>query len=75
MYELLDKNYSELCNLCNEINNSVLTSPHSVIVKSRIFAEQISKEIAKLENISGLDNLSLADRLTNLRYNEVFDKK
>ncbi len=75
MYELLDKNYSELCNLCNEINNSVLTSPHSVIVKSRIFAEQISKEIAKLENISGLDNLSLADRLTNLRYNEVFDKE
>lgn len=75
MYELLDKNYSELCNLCNEINNSVLTSPHSVIVKSRIFAEHISKVIAKLENISGLENLSLADRLTNLRYNEVFDKE
>ena len=75
MYELLDKNYSELYNLCNEINDSIFTSPHSVIVKARIFAEQISKEIAKLENMPKLDNLSLADRLTNLRYNEILDKE
>ena len=75
VYELLNQNYSELYNLYKDINDSVLSSPHSVIVKSRIFAEQISKEIAKLENMTGLDSFNLADRLTNLRYNGVFDKE
>ena len=74
-YELLNQHYSELYNLYKEINDSVLSSPHSVIVKSRIFAEQISKEIAKLENMTGLDGFNLADRLTNLKYNGVFDKE
>lgn len=75
VYELLNQNYSELYNLYKDINDSVLSSPHSVIVKSRIFAEQISKEIAKLENLTDLDSFNLADRLTNLRYNGVFDKE
>ena len=72
-FELLDKDYNELYSLWNEIDNSLFTSPHSVIIKSRIFAEQISKEIAKLENLIHLNNLSLADRLTNLRYNDVLN--
>ena len=74
-FEILNRDYNELYNLYNDINNSVFTSPHSVIVKARIFSEKISKEIAKFENMPQLNDLSLAERLTNLRYNGVFDKE
>ena len=46
LYKLLEENYNELYNLWNEINSAIFTSPHSVIVKARIFAEKISEEIA-----------------------------
>ena len=75
LYKLLEENYNELYNLWNEINSAIFTSPHSVIVKARIFAEKISEEIAKLENLPQAVSLNLADRLTNLRYNEVFNKE
>ena len=75
LYKLLEENYNELYSLWNEINSAIFTSPHSVIVKARIFAEKISEEIAKLENLPQAVSLNLADRLTNLRYNEVFNKE
>ena len=75
IYKLLHDKYDELYSLCNEIDNSIFTSPHSVIVKSRIFAEKISKEIARLENMSQLNELNLAERLNKLSYNGVFDRE
>ena len=75
IYKLLYDKYDELYSLCNEIDNSIFTSPHSVIVKSRIFAEKISKEIARLENMSQLNELNLAERLNKLSYNGVFDRE
>lgn len=75
IYELLKSNYSELCSICNDINNLVFTSPHSVIIKSRIFAEQITKEIAKLEDMEELSDLNLAERLRTLRFNGIIEKE
>lgn len=75
MYELLDKNYIGLSGLLRDIDNSVITSPHSVIIKSRIFAEQVSKEIAKLENMPDLEGLNLSDRLKTLRNVDILDKE
>ena len=75
IYKLLYDKYDELYSLCNEIDNSIFTSPYSVIVKSRIFAEKISKEIARLENMSQLNELNLAERLNKLSYNGVFDRE
>ncbi|MGX4599525.1 DNA phosphorothioation-dependent restriction protein DptF [Faecalimicrobium sp. JNUCC 81] len=75
IYKFLEKDYSELYSLSVDINNLVFTSPHSVIVKSRVFIEQLSKEIAKLEKMENLNDLNLAQRLTELKRNHIIDEE
>ena len=75
IYKFLENNYSELYSLSKDIDNQVFTAPHSVIIKSRVFIEQLSKEIATLEGLEELNNLSLAERLNALRSNEVIDRE
>ena len=73
IYDFLKKDYEEIYNLGNEIDNSVFTSSHSVIVKSRVFIEQLIKEIAKLEEVNNLNELNLSQRISTLKYNGIID--
>lgn len=72
IFKYLENDYKELYRLGEDINDLVFTSPHSVIVKSRVFIETLSKEIAKFEKMDELNSLNLAERLSKLKFASVF---
>ena len=75
IFEYLKSDYSELYSLSIDIDKLLFTAPHSVILKSRVFIEQLSKEIAKLECLEALNNLNLAERLAKLKYDGIIDSE
>lgn len=75
IFKYLEKEYQELYSLGTDIDKLVFTAPHSVIVKSRIYIEKLSGEIAKLENIEILNNENLFDRLSSLSKSEILDSE
>lgn len=75
IFEYLKSDYSELYSLSIDIDKLLFTAPHSVIMKSRVFIEQLSKEIAKLEGIEILNNQNLAERLYKLKHDEIIDEE
>ena len=68
----LENDYKELYSLGKDIDSLVFISPHSVILKSRVFIELLSKEIANYENMEELNSLNLAERLSKLKFADVF---
>ncbi|MBM6861576.1 DNA phosphorothioation-dependent restriction protein DptF, partial [Clostridium saudiense] len=46
-----------------------------MILKARVFIELLSKELAKLEGVDELNSLNLAERLSRLKLEGVFDKE
>ena len=68
----LEQDYKELYTLGEDINSLVFTSPHSVILKARVFIEILSKEIASFEEMNDLNSLNLSDRLSRLKFAGVF---
>ena len=72
IFKYLEKDYKELYSLGEDINNLVFTSPHSVILKSRVFIETLSKEIATFEKMDELNSLNLAERLSKLKFAGLF---
>ena len=75
IFKVLEEDYQELYSLGKDIDELVFSAPHSVIVKSRVFIESLSKEIANLENMNELNKLNLADRLNQLNSNYIFNKE
>lgn len=75
IFEYLKADYSELYSLSVDIDKLLFTAPHSVIMKSRVFIEQLSKEIAMLEGIELPNNLNLAERLNKLKYDGIIDRE
>ena len=75
IFKILEEDYQELYSLGKDIDELVFSAPHSVIVKSRVFIESLSKEIANLENMNELNKLNLADRLNQLNSNYIFNKE
>ena len=75
IFEYLQSDYGELYSLSIDIDKLLFTAPYSVILKSRVFIEQLSKEIAKLECLEALNNLNLADRLAKLKYDGIIDSE
>lgn len=75
IFEYLKSDYSELYSLSIDIDKLLFTAPHSVIIKSRVFIEQLSKEIATLEGLELLNNLNLAERLNKLKYDGIIDRE
>ncbi|MBC5629473.1 DNA phosphorothioation-dependent restriction protein DptF [Clostridium sp. NSJ-6] len=75
IFKYFDKDYKELYSLGEDINRLVFTAPHSVILKSRVFIEILSKEIAKLEDMDELNSLNLAERLSRLKFEDIFNKE
>lgn len=75
IFKYLEKEYQELYSLGTDIDKLVFTAPHTVIVKSRVYIEKLSEQIAKLQGLDELNALSLADRLSSLSRNGVLDSK
>ena len=75
IFKYLEKDYKELYSLGEDINNLVFISPHSVILKSRVFIETLSKEISKFEKMEELNSLNLAERLSKLKFAGVFSNE
>lgn len=75
IFKYLEKEYQDLYNLAIDIDKLVFTAPHTVIVKSRVYIEKLSEQIAKLQGLDELNALSLADRLSSLSRNGVLDSK
>ncbi|SFC51386.1 DUF4145 domain-containing protein [Clostridium uliginosum] len=73
IFDYLDKNYRYLNNYIKQINHSVLTSPHSVIIKGRTFVENLTQEIAKLEGYGLLNKMTQAERLRKFKHDGIFD--
>lgn len=69
VFSYLDKDYEYLNNLIKDIDEYLFTASHTAIVKGRLFAEKLSKEVAKLEKLYELDNLTQIDRLKELKHN------
>jgi hypothetical protein len=65
----------QLYRLGNEINEAIYVSPHSAVVKGRIFAELLSKEIAKKEEEAELVSLIQVDRLKKLNEKGIIDNE
>lgn len=68
----LEDDYKELYSLGEDINSLVFISPHSVILKSRVFIELLSKEIANFEEMNDLNSLNLSERLSKLKFAGIF---
>lgn len=75
IFKYLEKEYQELYSLGTDIDKLVFTAPHSTIVKSRVYIEKLSEEIAKLENMESLNSENLADRLSSLSRSGVLDSE
>lgn len=75
IFKYLEKEYQDLYSLAIDIDKLVFTAPHTVIVKSRVYIEKLSEQIAKLQGLDELNALSLADRLSSLSRNGVLDSK
>ena len=75
IYKYFENDYKELYSLGKDIDRLVFKAPHSVILKARVFIELLSKEIAKLEGVDELNSLNLAERLSRLKLEGVFDKE
>lgn len=68
IYSYLDKDYESLSMLSKEMNESLFTAPHSVILKGRVFIESLTKEIAKIEKSERFNTMTLAERLLALKF-------
>ena len=73
VFKYLEKEYPELYSLAIDIDKLVFIEPHTVIVKSRIYIEKLSEEIARLEGLNNLNIVSLVDILNSLRRHGVLD--
>lgn len=68
-------NMEQLYRLGNEVNETIYTSPHSAVVKGRLFAEQLSKEIAKIEGEESLIQLTQVERLRKLNEEGIIENE
>lgn len=71
IFEYLEKDYRYLNNFVKEIDNNLFKSPHTSIMKGRIFVENLTQEIAKLEGYGLMVNLTQAERLMKLEADDV----
>lgn len=75
IFEYLDKDYKYLNNFVKEMDNNLFKSPHTSIMKGRIFAENLTREISKLEGYGLMLDLTQAERLIKLRNKYVLADK
>lgn len=66
VFSYLDNNYKFLNNYIKDLNESIFITPDNSIIKGRTYAEKLSQEISRNENIGLLTDLSQYDRLKRL---------
>ncbi|MCY6483013.1 DNA phosphorothioation-dependent restriction protein DptF [Clostridium aestuarii] len=66
VFSYLDKDYRYLNNYIRNFNKIIFTSPQSVIVKGKNFAENLIQEVSKLEGYGLLTKMTQIERLTKL---------
>ncbi|WP_373599197.1 DNA phosphorothioation-dependent restriction protein DptF [Paraclostridium bifermentans] len=71
--EYFNNDRESLKKTANEINEALYDYPHSAVVKGRLLAEQISKEIAILEGEDYLNSLTQVDRIKKLNEDGLID--
>ena len=75
IFEYLDKYYRYLNNYVKEIDSNIFKVPHTSIMKGRIYAENLTREISKLEGYGLMLDLTQAERLRKLRNKYVLPDK
>lgn len=75
VFTYLDKDYRYLNNYIRDINESLFTKPDTVIIKGRIFAENLSKEICTLSGYGTLGSMSQFDRLHKLKSTGILNNE
>lgn len=73
VFSYLDENYRYLNNYIKEISKILFTSPHSAIIKGRVFTESLTQEVSKLEGYGLLNMITQAERLRKLENEGVLD--
>ncbi len=75
VFAYLDKDYRYLNNYVRDINESLFTAPDTVIIKGRIFAENLSKEICILSGYGALSSMKQFDRLHKLKSSGILNNE
>lgn len=75
VFSYLDKDYRYLNNYIRDINNAIFTSPHEAIIKGRTFVENLTQEVAKLEDHGLLSNMTQIERLRILESDGIFTEE
>ncbi|KKY00239.1 hypothetical protein VN21_15310 [Paraclostridium benzoelyticum] len=73
MLEYFNTDREYLKKLAYEIKEALYSYPHSAVVKGRLLAEYISKEIATLEGEDYLNSLTQVDRIKKLNEEGLID--
>lgn len=71
VFAYLDKDYRYLNNYIRDINDSLLATPHTSIIKAKTFIEKITQEISKLKGYGLLSNITQDERLSKLEFEGV----
>lgn len=71
VFAYLDKDYRYLNNYIRDINDSLLASPHTSIIKGKTYIEKITQEISKLKGYGLLSNIPQVERLSKLEFEGV----
>lgn len=75
VFAYLDKDYRYLNNYIKDINGSLFTAPGTAIIKGRIFAENLSKEICILSGYDALSSMKQFDRLHKLKSSGILNNE
>lgn len=67
VFGCLDKDYRYLHNYIDKINKTIFQSPESAIITGRIYVENLTKEICRLENYGLLGEITQVERLRKLQ--------
>lgn len=73
VFSYLEKKYRYLNNHIRDFDTLLFTSPHSVIIKGRMFVENLTQETAKLEGYGLLNMMIQLERLRKLKDDGVFN--
>ncbi|GAA0492756.1 hypothetical protein GCM10008986_18930 [Salinibacillus aidingensis] len=74
-FDFLQELDPELVQIGRSIENIFYDDPHGVLVKSRLFAEHMTKTIASLENLDHIKSWKQVDRIAYLDREGLFTKE
>ncbi|QWC23585.1 DUF4145 domain-containing protein [Bacillus haikouensis] len=70
-YQFLEPISNELALLAKELEKSVFSSPRTMLTHTRVFVENVLKDVMKEENLSEIPQMTLIDRINLLNENGI----